>query len=81
MKIDVGYQSPVFRYDPLARTEIFETRNVQTGDVSYQEPSAEAVKRLEGAPIQAAAASPAVVPEPAQKATGTGTTGGISLIV
>jgi hypothetical protein len=79
MKIDVGYQSPVFRYDPLARTEIFETRNVQTGDVSYQTPSAAVVKRLEGAPVEAAP-PPAVAPKPVQAAPSK-TSGGISLIV
>ena len=88
MKIDVAYQSPVIRYDPLARTEIYEARNSQTGSVSYQEPSAAAVRQLESAPTQAAA-SPGVAPvaapqataEPAPKAPVTETSGGFSLIV
>jgi hypothetical protein len=81
MKIDVGYQSPVVRYDPLARTEIFEARNTQTGVVSYQEPSPEAVKLLEGAPVEAAASASAAAPKPAQGDAATATSGGISLIV
>jgi hypothetical protein len=80
MKIDVGYQSPVVRYDPLARTEIFETRNAQTGVVSYQEPSAAAVKHLEDVPATAAAPQ-AVVAAPGQGAAVTETAGSISLIV
>ena len=79
MKIDVGYQSPVVRYDPLARTEIFETRNAQTGVVSYQEPSAAVVKRLEGSPVEAAAPQAASAPTAGQATTDTA--GGISLIV
>jgi hypothetical protein len=79
MKIDVGYQSPVVRYDPLARTEIFETRNVLTGVVAYQDPSAATVKRLEDVPAEATAPQAAVAPKPWQGATETA--GGISLIV
>jgi hypothetical protein len=81
MKIDVGYQSPVVRYDSLARTEIFETRNIQTGVVSYQEPSAAAVKHLEDVPAGAAAAQAAVAPKPGQNAAEKETAGSISLIV
>lgn len=81
MKIDVGYQSPVVRYDPLARTEIFETRNAQTGIVSYQEPSAAAVKHLEDVPAEAAAPQAAVAPKPGQGTAVTETAGSISLIV
>jgi hypothetical protein len=88
MKIDVAYQSPVIRYDALARTEIYETRNAQTGTVSYQEPSAATVKQLESAPVEpastaeaAAAAQPATADEVKPKAPVTETSGGFSLIV
>jgi hypothetical protein len=88
MKIDVGYQSPVIHYDARARTEIYETRNAQTGVVSYQEPSAATVKQLESAPVEPApsvAAAPAAAqpaastPQPKAPVTETG--GGFSLIV
>ena len=81
MKIDVGYQSPVFRYDQLAQTEIFETRNSQTGVVSYQEPSAAVVKHLEDVPAAAAAPQAAVAPKPGQGAAENEAAGSISLIV
>jgi len=88
MKIDVAYQSPVIRYDALARTEIYETRNAQTGTVSYQEPSAATVKQLESAPVEpsatteaAPAAAPATTGENQPKTPVTETSGGFSLIV
>jgi hypothetical protein len=86
MKIDVGYQSPVIRYDPLARTEVFETRNVQTGEVAYQEPSAAAVKRLQNAPVESSPpaevqTSTETTDEAAPKTPVTATKGGFSLIV
>ena len=48
MKVpDIAYRSPVIRYDPLAQIEIFERRNAETGDVSYQTPDVATVKRLQ----------------------------------
>ena len=89
MKIDVAYQSPVICDDPLARTEIFEARNSQTGSVSYQVPSVATVKQLETAPPQAASGAdvvPVAAPQPtaaapASKTPVTETSGGFSLIV
>jgi hypothetical protein len=59
MKIpDIAYRSPVIRYDPLAQIEIFERRNVETGDIAYQAPDAETVKRLDETAGPAAPSAP-----------------------
>lgn len=85
MKIEVQYQSPVIRYDSLAQTEIFERRNAETGAISYQDPSADEVRKLERAARGGAAPGADLAPKPTtpvQAADDPGPPqGGVSLIV
>ncbi len=60
MKIpDIAYRTPVVRYDSLAQVEIFERRNAATGEVTFQDPSPEAVKALEAGTTASPEADPA----------------------
>lgn len=65
----ISYASPVMRYDPDARVVIVQHRDTQTGKVSQQFPSEEAVRDLRMSVLTGAAAKPASATETTTTAT------------
>jgi hypothetical protein len=69
----ISYLSPVLRYDPEAKVVVVQHRDTQTGKVSRQFPSEEAVRELRQSVLTGAnaGAKPPAEPKPATTETKT----------
>ena len=65
----ISYVSPMVRYDPDARIVVVQRRDTETGQVSQQFPSEEAVRGIRLSMITGAAPKPAPAPEKTESAT------------
>jgi hypothetical protein len=58
----IGYITPIIKFDDQAKTTVVQYRNADTGDVSFQIPSENALKRAKESGV--VSASTAVAPAP-----------------